>query len=155
VSLVRFSELWGAAQFPPERVAQVDLEWAEQQLGVQFPADYKRAVMQTGLPRTTIALLDAIVERGLDLHGVGDFYSPGEIVEETIESREVGMPQHLIAFANDGCGNLFCFDAEQLRRPIGGGHGVWFFDHEFERVDQIAPSFTDWTDMLCKVKPWP
>ncbi|WP_210215134.1 SMI1/KNR4 family protein, partial [Mesorhizobium sp. M4B.F.Ca.ET.089.01.1.1] len=77
---------------------------AEQQLGVRFPEDYRQAVLDVGLPRPTIALLNAIVVRGLDLHDLSNFYSPKEIVEETLGWREIGMPDRLIAIASDGSG---------------------------------------------------
>ena len=107
-----------------------------------------------GLPCTTIALLDAIVERELDLQSVGDFYSPAEIIEETIAWRELGMPEQLVAFANDGGGNKFCFDADRLNNGSAEEAAIWFYDHDFEAVDQISMSFSEWIEAYCLVEPW-
>jgi hypothetical protein len=97
--------------------------------------------------------MDAIVERELDLHSVSDFYSPVEIIEETTGWREIGMPEQLVAFASDGCGNKFCFDADRLNNGSAEGYAIWFYDHDFETVDQIAPSFNVWIEAFCHVKP--
>lgn len=97
--------------------------------------------------------MDAIVERELDLHSLSDFLSPLEIVEETTSWREIGMPQQLIAFASDGCGNMFCFDADRLNNSSAEGYGIWFYDHDFDTVDQIAPSFGIWVEAFCHVIP--
>lgn len=85
MSLSRFVEKWTIPDYPPERVLAVDLGEAAKRLGFKFPPDYEREVLDVGLPRPTIALLDAIVERELDVASVGDFYSPEEIVSDTIE----------------------------------------------------------------------
>lgn len=155
MSLARFAEKWAWADDPPDRVSEQDLHSVEQQLLVRLPEDYRQAVLEFGLPRTTIALLDAIVERELDLHSLGELYSPTEIIEETLAWREIGMPGHLIAFASDCCGNMFCFDANQLRNGSANNKAIWFFDHDFETVEEIAPSFEAWVNNFCDVEPWP
>ncbi|TIR31963.1 SMI1/KNR4 family protein [Mesorhizobium sp.] len=154
MSLSRFVEKWTIPTYPPESVSEEDLGAAEQQLGVHFPEDYRQAVLDVGLPRPTIALLDAIVERELDLHDLHDFYSPKEIVEETLSWREIGMPDRLVAIASDGSGNKFCFNADQLGGDSAGMRAIWFFDHDFGTVDEVAPSFHAWIDALCVVEPW-
>ena len=107
-------------------------------------------MLAVGLPRPTIALLDAIVERELDLASLGDFYSPDEIVTETIDWRERGLPAELVVFAGDESGNKFCFPADR-----SAGEGVWFFDHDFGTIREIALSFGAWIEELCAVEPWP
>ncbi|MFB9981767.1 SMI1/KNR4 family protein [Mesorhizobium kowhaii] len=154
MSLSRFVEKWTIPKYPPDSVSEEDLDAAEQQLGVCFPEDYRRAVLDVGLPRPTIALLHAIVERELDLHDLGNFYSPKEIVEETLGWREIGMPDRLVAIASDGSGNKFCFNADQLGRDSADMRAIWFFDHDFGTVDEVAPSFHAWIDALCDVEPW-
>ncbi|RWC93739.1 MAG: SMI1/KNR4 family protein [Mesorhizobium sp.] len=153
MSLSRFVEKWTTPSYPPASVLEGDLSAAEQQLGVRFPEDYRQAVLDVGLPRPTIALLNAIVVRGLDLHDLSNFYSPKEIVEETLGWREIGMPDRLIAIASDGSGNKFCFNADQLGGDSADRRGIWFFDHDFGTVDQVAPSFHAWIDAFCDVEP--
>ncbi len=153
MTLARFTEIWTSVDYPPDPVAESDFRSVEQRLGVRLPDDYLRAVLQAGLPRPTIALMDAIVERELDMHSLSDFYSPVEIIEETTQWREIGMPEQLVAFASDGCGNKFCFDAERLNNGSAEGHAIWFYDHDFETVVKIAPSFTVWIEAFCNVEP--
>ena len=155
MSLARFAEKWTLTDYPPEHVSEAELRSVEQRFLVCLPEGYRQAVLQIGLPRPAIALLDAIVERELDLHHLGELYSPTEIVEETVAWRELGMPEQLIAFASDGCGNKFCFDATQLRNGSADGQAILFFDHDFGTVDKIAPNFEAWISAFCDVEPWP
>ena len=150
MSLSRFVEKWTNPDYPPERMLAADLREAAKSLGFKFPSDYERAVLEVGLPRPTIALLDAIVERELDVASVGDFYSPDEIVSETTEWREIGMPDYLIAIASDDLGNKFCFSTLQ---PDTVRQGVWFFDHDFGTVEEIASNFTAWIEGFCEIEP--
>lgn len=153
MTLARFNEIWTSSDYPPESVVESDLRSVEQHLRVDLPDDYRQAILQVGLPRPTIALMAAIVERELDLHSLGDFYSPVEIIKETTGWREIGMPEQLVAFASDGCGNMFCFNADRLRMGSADASAIWFYDHDFETVDQIAPSFSDWIEAFCHVEP--
>ena len=155
MSMARFIEIWTSGDYPPEPVAEADLHGVEQHLGIQLPEDYKKAVLQAGLPRPTIALLDAIVERELDLHDLGDFHSPSEIIEQTLAWRDIGMPEQLVAFASDSCGNKFCFDTDEMKKGSAEGCGIWFYDHDFDAVNQIALGFDAWIDAFCDVAPWP
>ena len=50
----------------------------------------------------------------------------------------------MVAFASDCSGNLFCF------RTIGGG-AVFLFNHDFETIGEVAPSFAQWIDSFCKI----
>ncbi|GBH30412.1 SMI1/KNR4 family protein [Sphingobium xenophagum] len=151
MSLLRFVEKWTNPDYPPERVLAADLRKAEQLLVFKFPSDYEREVLDVGLPQPTIALLDAIVERELDVASVGDFYAPEEIVSETTIWKDIGMPDHLIAVAGDESGNKFCFSTSQIDADR---QGVWFFDHDFGTVEEIASSFSAWIEALCNVEPW-
>lgn len=151
MSLSRFVEKWTIPNYPPERVLATDLREAEERLVFKFPSDYEREVLDVGLPQPTIALLDAIVGRELDVASVGDFYSPEEIVSETTVWKDIGMPDHLIAIAGDESGNKFCFSTLQLDTDR---QGVWFFNHDFGTVEEIAPSFSAWIEALCNVEPW-
>ena len=151
MSLARFNEQWTSPAYPPDRVMEPDLRLVEERFGLRLPDDYRQAILIVGLPRPTIALLNTVVERRLDLHAVGDFYSPAEMIEQTLGWRKAGMPEHLIAFACDDLGNQFCFDSERLRSATADNASVWFFDHDFNTVDLIASSFTDWISEFCDI----
>jgi hypothetical protein len=155
MSLLRFNEIWTSGHYPPLAVSERDLSVTEHRLELRFPEDYREAVLTVGLPRPTNALLAAIVEGELDLNPLGDFYSPAEIIEETLGWREIGMPSELVAFASDGGGNKFCFDRTKFAASSTDARAIWFFDHDFATVDQIAPSFDAWITAYCEVKPVP
>ena len=147
MSLMRFVEKWTTGDYPPSLVSEEELHEVEKKLRSRLPEAYTQSVLTVGLPQPSIALLETIVDQELDIHSIGDFYSPSEIIDETLGWREIGMPQNLIAFAGDGCGNKFCFDTEK------GGSKIWFFDHDFDTVELIADSFDEWLTALCNIAP--
>jgi len=142
--LAAFLKKWGSSDYLPDRVADAELRTVEEKLGWRLPDDYRNGVLEVGLPRPTLALLDTIVDRELDMHAIGDFYSPVEILEETFAWRELGLPDELIAFASDGLGNKFCFS-----RADNGA--VWFFDHDLLTIERVALSFADWLAAYCNI----
>lgn len=150
MSLERFAELWASSSYPPDPVTEADIRIVEQRFGFCLPNEYRHAVLQVGLPRPTIALLDAIVDRELDLRDLSRFLNSSEIVSVTDDWRYLGLPEDLVAFATDCMGNLFCFcnanDGEEAAP-------VFFFDHDDQTVDVIAPSFNQWIDEFCGVAP--
>ena len=76
MGLEHFVQQWTSPDYPPERISTSDLDAAERELGVRLPSDYRDAVLQAGLPRPTIALLDSIVHGNLSLRDVSEFLSP-------------------------------------------------------------------------------
>lgn len=154
MTLTLFTEMWTSSGYPPQPVIEADLRSLERCLGIRLPEDYRQAILEVGLPRPNISLLDTIVERQLDMHSLSELFSPTEIVEETLGWRELGMPVSLIAFASDGSGNKFCFDAVALKNGSPEGSAVWFYDHDFGTIDRVAQSFASWIDAYCRVEPW-
>jgi hypothetical protein len=59
MSLSRFMALWTHPDYAPDPVSESELERAEVRLQTRLPADYRNAVLELGLPRPTIELLDA------------------------------------------------------------------------------------------------
>lgn len=147
MGMSRFVAMWSHPESVPTPVDPERLESAEVRLGTRLAADYREAVLPHGLPQPTIALLDAIVDRELDLHDVSAFLSPDEIVETTQAWRELGLPADLVAFAADCGGNLFCFRSagEAAVAPVE------FFDHDFGDVRTVAHSFTEWIEAYCRI----
>ena len=99
------------------------------------------------------AVLDAIVDRALDVNDLSDLYSPAEIIRQTRDFRAFGMPDHLIAIASDCSGNQFCFDETELKAGSADGPAIWFFDHDFGTTAKIAPDFEAWIDAFCAIEP--
>ena len=153
MSLAKFTERWTSAAYPPDAVSEPDLRSVERHFGLTLPDDYRRAMLLTGVPRPTIALLDAIVDRALDVNDLSDLYSPAEIIRQTRDFRAFGMPDHLIAIASDCSGNQFCFDATELKAGSADGPAIWFFDHDFGTTAKIAPDFEAWIDAFCAIEP--
>jgi cell wall assembly regulator SMI1 len=155
MKLQQFADKWGSRHYPPDRVTEGELRTVEEHFGVRLPDDYRQSVLETGLPRPTIALLDAISEGGLDLADASDFHSPADMIRATEDWRTGGLPGHLIVFAIDCGGNMFCFDADRLRSNTPDAASIWFFDHDFGTVECIAPNFDSWIAVFCDVEPWP
>jgi hypothetical protein len=150
MSLSRFISLWTHPDYAPDAVTEDELNRIEGRLQTRLPADYRNAVLQFGLPRPTVELLDAIVDRHLDLRDVSDFLGPADIVTVTEDWRDSGLSDELVAFATDCMGNLFCFPTAA---EAAGEAPVFFFDHDHRSMDVVAPSFTRWIDEFCRVAP--
>lgn len=151
MSLERFIEKWTHEDYTPEKVASPDLDAVEARFGFALPEDYRVAVLAHGLPRPTIALLDGILAAEAPFADVSDFFAPEEIIRLTEDWRGGGMPEHLVAFADDCGGNLFCFDAG----PGANRSTVWFWNHDDGGVTVAADSFTSWIERFCSVEPAP
>ena len=135
----QFIEKWTHPKYPPKKVTTKELEAVEVRFG-PLPLAYKDAVTKHGLPSTSISLLDAIVDGAFELASVNDFFAPEDMIGRTEAWRKLGLPASLVAFASDCSGNLFCF-------RLGKGStssAVWFFDHDFITVREVASSFDDW-----------
>ncbi|MEJ8628841.1 SMI1/KNR4 family protein [Sphingomonas sp. I4] len=147
MTLERFIERWTTPNYPPMLVSEQDLAKAEAELGVRFPTEYRAEVLRCGFPCPTLALLDSIVDNELNVADVSDFLDPISIVNTSRSWHEIGLPAHLIAFATDCMGNLFCFSCAL---PTSASN-VFFFDHDEGSVHQVASSFTDWIDGLANL----
>jgi len=148
MSMSRFITLWTHPDHAPEPVMEDKLAAAEGVLKARLPSDYREAILEFGLPRPTIALLDTICDRNLDLDDVSDFFSPQDIVAHTEDWRDLGLPEELIAFANDCMGNLFCFAADPSNNSE---QPVFLWDHDDKSVETVAPSFTRWIENYCSL----
>lgn len=150
MSMSRFITLWMHPDTAPDPVSATDLEGVERRLETQLPSDYKDAILQFGLPRPSIDLLDAICDRELDVRDVSDFLGPKEVVQVTEDWRDLGLPDELVAFATDCMGNLFCFPTDlnsDREQP------VFFWNHDSKQVDTVASSFTRWIEDFCRLSP--
>lgn len=150
MTLRRFITLWTHPDHVPEPVTEDDLEAAERQLNARLPTDYRDAVIEFGLPHPTIALLDMICDREVDIQDVSSFFTPKEIVEHTLDWRDIGLSEEMVAFANDCMGNLFCF----LIDPRDSSEQcIFFWNHDDQTIQTVAPSFTSWIESFCSLSP--
>jgi hypothetical protein len=148
MSLTRFIELWTHPDYPPSSIDEEQLREVEARFAFALPRDYREAVLAHGLPRPTIALLDTIVDAELDVADVADFLEPKDMIRSSKDWHEIGLPRHLIAFATDCSGNLFCFSAENDAAGIGNA-SIHYFVHDFGTVKKVAPNFRAWIDEFC------
>ena len=153
MSLVQFVAKWCHPDYPPRPVSAFDLSRIESHFKFHLPEDYKAALQAAGLPRPSIKLLDAIVDRELAIHDAGGFYNAEEVIEQTSGWRKVGLPQNFVAFAGDGSGNMFCFNLDMLKRSSVPHAAVWLFDHDFIEMEIVAESFDDWIAAYCAIEP--
>ncbi len=142
-ALTAFTKAWCGDYREPERVTETALTQVEKELGADLPVSYKSAILSVGLPSPTIELLDHICDHEIDLPDLSGFHSPEDVVTSTTGWRELGMPEHLIAFASDCSGNLFAFTISST----GNCDEVWFFDHDFGTSEKLADSFEAWLNL--------
>lgn len=144
MGLELFIARWMHPDHPPEPVSDEGLAAVEARFDFAFPTDYREAVLRFGLVSPTIELLDAIVDRELDMADLSELLDPAEMVKSTEAWREMGLPENMVAFGSDCMGNLFCFRTD-------GGPAIFFFDHDFETTRELAPSFALWIEGYCAI----
>jgi hypothetical protein len=152
LSLAQFIAKWTHEDYPPEEVAGSELDAVEARFGFALPEDYRQAILAKGVPRPTIALLSSIVAADLDLSDVSDFFAPAEVIKLTEEWRGGGLPAHLVAFANDCSGNLFCFDGRASEDQVSDLAMVLFWNHDDGDLTVAADNFTRWIERFCAVE---
>ena len=123
----------------PAKVEEIDR--AERELGAPFPMSYRWFQLEFG-----------DVEHGpLDIYTVctpQGRYSK-HVIEANLQERTEAaprLPAHLIAFSDNGAGDLLCFDTT---RPEGAEYPVVWWNHEMEEdqePESAASSFLDWIE---------
>ncbi len=151
VTFAAFVETWAHYRTAP--VTAAELDGAETRLGTSLPAAYREALIALGAPSTRASLLASIVDQDIDMADVQDFFSPADLVQFTEEWRPLGLPAHLIAFASDCAGNLFCFAVvkPEDRRPPDAA--VWLWNQEFKRARIVSAGFGAWITAFCGIAP--
>jgi hypothetical protein len=151
VELLKFAEIWCGTDNRPVQIEEVELRGVETKYGISLPEDYFTQVIAVGLPSAP-ALLDAILDRDLDLHDLSGLCTPKGIVEETEGWRPIGLPDHLLVIGWDCMGNKFCFDISEISDGIKPGAAIFFWDHDFDETTKIAESFSGWISSY--INPW-
>lgn len=132
---------WCHVDYPPKPMANEDILRLEKSLQTVFPLDYKLAIEAIGALHTSIKLLDEIVDNQFDVPDLSCLYSADEVLSETVEWREIGMPDHLIAIGSDCAGNKFCIASEDRYHETSP---IYFWDHDFDDTELVAPTFNHW-----------
>ena len=113
------------------------LDAIETKLRTQLSLSY-RSFMTTYGRIHTPQIVKEISDRELDHPDVQDFLGPQEAIDGTTGYWSAGMPEDIIGIASDCMGNMFGF-ARALHRLDDAP--VFFFDHDFVTVHDVAPSF--------------
>ncbi|HPS90331.1 MAG TPA: SMI1/KNR4 family protein [Methanosarcina vacuolata] len=133
---------------PPPTPAQI--ADAEAKLGCKFPPSFLAFLNQAGSYQL----------RYWETFWVGDeSLRYRNIVEANRSEREESdpaLPDFLITFHNNGCGDQLCFDT---RKPGNDGeYPIVFWDHEgtaeenLESLSPVADNFADWLMQEVKAK---
>ena len=132
-----FVSRWNATGSAPP-ASSLQVAEFEHALSLLLPRAYVRFVTTHGFPYTP-GILRAVVDGSLDLHAIQQFEPLSRLRELTHSYEQGGMPPGFVAFAVDCAGNLFLF----ARGDCVGSEDapVWLFDHDFDTVDSVAPSF--------------
>lgn len=130
---------WGGV---PQGASLSDILQMETQLNTSLPSSYHTFALAFGSAYTP-SILDGIVDGNLDYPDLQNIGHPLQNIEDTLAYWSAGMPEHLIGFANDASGNLFCFPRDDSK-PRPDDLPVRYFDHEFVDEEQVANSFDEW-----------
>ena len=136
--LFRVQASAGATQFVPNPATSDEIAAAEREIGAPLPESFRRFQLEFGE-----------CDRGpLEIYSVRAVEPPAmNIVSRNLDARTElypRLPQHLIAFSDNGGGDYYCFDT---RARVADECPVVWWDHEDDE-DQtpqpVVPSFLDW-----------
>lgn len=135
----------------PSPVADLDLRRVEQELSTVLPQAYITFMQAHGAVRTP-SLLSLIVDGRHEQLDVMALSELAEVSAGTKSNWSAGMPEHLLGFASDSMGNLFCFRRAAPASPRADDAEVWFFDHEFCSESRVASGFDEWLLSYLRLK---
>lgn len=121
----------------PEPATAEEVSASELALGCRFPDSYRWFQLEFGDFR----------HGPLDIYSVRRVEAAMNIVSINLDARHEGFPRlpaHLIAFSDNGGGDLYCFDTSVLE---SGECPVVWWDHagnEAQQPQRVGPSFLDW-----------
>ena len=130
-------------------VIQTDIELIEKEFYIHLPVDYKTFIQTYGYVWTP-DILDVIANKALDMSDVQEFWEIESIIDDKKNAWTSKLTIDIIPFASDCMGNIFGFltsDLKQERQTAS----IYFFDQDFDTVDKISDSFTDWIDRFNKI----
>jgi hypothetical protein len=141
-TFVRFATLCASTYHgPPVPESEQSLCSLESALGILLPKAYRDFMLLVGAVYTP-QILDYVVDEESELPSLQDILGPTAAIEETRSWHTAGMPTNLFAFASDSSGNKLCFEMASCVAPRPNDLPVHFFDHDFDSVELISPTFT-------------
>ena len=109
----------------------------ESALNTKLPEAYRQFMKRHGVVYTP-SILDEICDCKLEHPDVQEFFEPHQVIEDTKLYWSGGMPEDVIGIASDCMGNAIGFRRQS--KPSDDSPVV-FFDHDYLKVYQLAPSF--------------
>ena len=125
-----------------KKASESDIQKLESEFGITLPKDYKTLIAELG-NMWTPDILDIIVDNQLELNDVQDFWDIESITYDKKNEWTSQISTDLIPFASDSMGNIFGFLSTDLTTE-NETISVYFFDHDFDTVEKISDSFTEW-----------
>ena len=128
------------AYTPP---TQAEISASEEALEIEFPDDFLRFHAECDghhLPFWEVLTLSGSAGAGTHIVAVNRRF-------RRKAPDGVGLPEHLVAFHDDGTMNLHCFDTSE--RDEDGEYEIVCWDHESEEDDEPAvwgDSFAEWLE---------
>jgi hypothetical protein len=122
----------------PQPATHQEIEAAERALGARLPGSFQRFQLEFGDCQNSpihIFTVRSTDPRALNIVAAN-------LAERTVPGAR--LPAHLIAFSDDGSGDLFCFDT---RAFSGTEAPVVVWDHELnedQTPELVAADFADW-----------
>jgi hypothetical protein len=123
----------------PAPVTDLQLDEIEVQLSTKLPVAYRDFMTRHGSVYTPDTLRE-IVKRDIDHPDIQNILEPAEAIEGTKAYWSAGMPKDVIGVGSDCMGNMIGFRRQSTRSDDAT---VFFFDHDFVEVHELARSFDD------------
>jgi len=127
-----------------KKVSESDIQNLESEFGITLPKDYKMFIKEFGNVWTP-EILDIIVDNEIELNDVQNFWDIESISYDKKNEWTSQIATDLIPFASDSMGNIFGFLTADLKTKRES-NPVYFFDHDFDTVEKISDSFTEWVN---------
>jgi len=148
----QFVEKWVHPDWRPVPVSTLELDLVEARLETYLPLSYREFMEQLGPASVGSDLLDEILRQSLDIPSFNEFFSPANVKSFTRSWRSMGLPEHMVAFASDGSGDLYCFEVVPESSPVPEDAIVWYFDHEELQIESLDIEFTNWIGLYAGIR---
>jgi cell wall assembly regulator SMI1 len=127
-----------------EKASESDIEKLKTELNITIPNEVKLFLTEYGNIYTP-EILDLIVDNEIDLNDIQEFWKPERIIYDKQNEWTAQLSTDLIPFASDSMGNIFGFLTTELNEEKESC-AIHFFDHDFDTVEKVADSFSEWID---------
>lgn len=132
-----------------KKASELDIEKLESELNVILPKEYKKFIRNFG-DLWTPGILDLIVDEELDLNDIQNFWKVEKIIFDKKNEWTSQIKPDLILFGSDCMGSIFGFLSSVLKENKESC-AVYFFDHDFDTVEKVSDSFSDWINKFNQI----